>query len=178
MCGRTASKKRVFLPAWQTVLVAEDGVFAPGSLKVSCRDLSAAMHALSVRKSINLVSIIAQAAIVLVCSQHKSSSLDLVMLCLALLTVGAACCRSFTTSDSKKFTRVLEAVACDNPAGPFLIAVPLLLNVAWLLLGGFLGRQYGALPFTVLSSSAEAMAAMAKVRPQSPVCPAQWQLLC
>ena len=47
-----------------------------------------------------------------------------------------------------------------------------------LLLAGFLGRQYGALTFTVLSTIAEAMAALAKVRLQSPVCPARWQLLC
>ena len=97
---------------------------------------------------------------------------SLVMLCVALLTVGAACCRSFTTSGSKMFTRVLEAVACDNPAGPFLIAVPLLLNVAWLLLGGFLGAQYGALPLTLLSTAAEVISCLAKVPSPYPRLPA------
>ncbi len=48
--------------------------------------------------------------------------------------------------------------------------LPLSVNVVVLLLAGFLSRQYGALPFTVLSSIAEAMAALAKVRPQSPIC--------
>ena len=67
-------------------------------------------------------------------------------------------------SVNEVFTNGLEAASWEIGPSVVLVFVFLSVNVVVLLLAGILGRQYGTLPITVLSTTAQAMAALAKVR--------------